>query len=85
VQFLTDKGDTVLDPFAGSNTTGAVAEGLGRRWLSVEADWQYAAHSISRFAPDVIASTCSGVRVQERQDDHAAASSSSSDTPLFTS
>lgn len=85
VRFLTDEGDTVLDPFAGSNTTGAVAEGLGRRWLSVEADWQYAAHSISRFAPDVIASTCSGVSVQERQDDHAAASSSSSATPLFTS
>ena len=30
LRFLTDEGDTVLDPFAGSNTTGWVAERLGR-------------------------------------------------------
>jgi len=30
IHFLTDVGDTVLDIFAGSNTTGAVAEALGR-------------------------------------------------------
>jgi len=28
VRFLTDANDEVLDPFAGSNTTGAVAESL---------------------------------------------------------
>jgi site-specific DNA-methyltransferase (cytosine-N4-specific) len=49
VRFLTDPGDLVLDPFAGSNTTGAVAESLGRRWISCEADWQYAAPSVVRF------------------------------------
>lgn len=65
VKFLTDKGDTVLDPFAGSNTTGAVAQSLGRRWLSVEADWTYAAHSIGRFAPDRITSTCQEIRITE--------------------
>ena len=32
VKFLTEVGDTVLDPFAGSNTTGAVAQSLGRCW-----------------------------------------------------
>ena len=31
IEFLTDHDDLVLDPFAGSNTTGAVAEQLGRR------------------------------------------------------
>lgn len=31
IRFLTNKGDVVLDPFGGSNTTGAVAEGLGRK------------------------------------------------------
>jgi site-specific DNA-methyltransferase (cytosine-N4-specific) len=31
VNFLTEHGDIVLDPFAGSNTTGAVAETLSRR------------------------------------------------------
>ena len=49
VQFLTDPGDVVLDPFAGSNTTGAVAEEHDRRWLAVEADGGYAASSAIRF------------------------------------
>lgn len=31
IKFLTDEGDMVLDPFAGSNTTGFVAETLQRR------------------------------------------------------
>lgn len=50
VRFLTDPGDLVLDPFAGSNTTGAVAEGLGRRWLGIERDPEYAKASRARFA-----------------------------------
>ncbi|MCZ2343488.1 MAG: site-specific DNA-methyltransferase [Bacteroidales bacterium] len=49
VQFLTDPGDWVLDPFAGSNTTGAVAEELGRKWISLEADTEYAELSQMRF------------------------------------
>src|SRR5262249_29724291 len=49
VQFLTDPDDLVLDPFAGSNTTGAVAQKLGRRWLAVEADAAYAESSRVRF------------------------------------
>ena len=51
VQFLTDPGDVVLDPFAGSNTTGAVAEALGRKWLAIERDPEYARASQARF-PD---------------------------------
>jgi site-specific DNA-methyltransferase (cytosine-N4-specific) len=50
VKFLTDPGELVLDPFAGSNTTGAVAEGLGREWVGIEADPGYAAASRVRFA-----------------------------------
>lgn len=50
VRFLTDPGDVVLDPFAGSNTTGAVAESLGRQWLSIERDPEYARASRARFA-----------------------------------
>jgi site-specific DNA-methyltransferase (cytosine-N4-specific) len=49
IEFLTDKKDLVLDPFAGSNTTGAVAETLGRGWVSVEADLSYAKGSRGRF------------------------------------
>ncbi len=49
IQFLTDLGDLVLDPFAGSNTTGAAAEELGRRWISVEAISGYVKGSKGRF------------------------------------
>lgn len=49
IRFLTDEGDIVMDPFAGSNTTGQVAEQLKRRWLSIEADRDYAIGSIAAF------------------------------------
>lgn len=74
VRFLTDEGDIVLDPFAGSNTTGAVAEGLGRKWLAVEAEWKYAAHSIGRFNPTRIISTCQGVTLKPRKSEQETAS-----------
>lgn len=38
MEFLTDPGDLVCDPFAGSNTTGEAAEALGRRWVSCDLD-----------------------------------------------
>ena len=50
VKFLTRKGDTVLDPFAGSNTTGAVAETLRRKWVSIEANRDYIRGSRGRFS-----------------------------------
>jgi DNA modification methylase len=50
ISLCTDKGDLVFDPFAGSNTTGASSEKLGRRWLTVEANPKYAAAGIGRFA-----------------------------------
>lgn len=49
VRFLTDPGDLVLDIFAGSNTTGWVAERLGRRWLAFELRRDYLAASAFRF------------------------------------
>lgn len=69
VKFLTDQGDTVLDPFAGSNTTGAVAQDLGRRWFSIEADWTYAAHSIGRFDPTTLTSISEGFEVTEIEEE----------------
>jgi site-specific DNA-methyltransferase (cytosine-N4-specific) len=50
VRFLTGPGQLVLDPFAGSNVTGMVAEQLERRWVSVEIDGDYVAGSRLRFA-----------------------------------
>jgi modification methylase len=35
------EGDLVLDPFAGTGTTGVVAERLGRRWMMVEREAPY--------------------------------------------
>ena len=49
IEFLTEPGDLVLDPFAGSNVTGAVAESLERRWIGIEARSEYAEASKSRF------------------------------------
>lgn len=49
VKFLTRPGDLVLDPFSGSNVTGACAEMLGRRWLAIEADEDYIDGSVGRF------------------------------------
>lgn len=50
IKFLTDPDDLVLDPFAGSNVTGAAAEKLGRRWISIEAVPEYVTASKGRFA-----------------------------------
>ncbi len=49
IRFLTEPGQLVLDPFAGSNVTGLAAERLGRRWLSVEINADYVAGSRLRF------------------------------------
>jgi site-specific DNA-methyltransferase (cytosine-N4-specific) len=49
IDFLTDEGDIVFDPFAGSNTTGQAAEATGRRWLAFEIDEMYLRGSIYRF------------------------------------
>ena len=49
IGFLTNPDDLVLDPFAGSNTTGYVAECLDRRWLSLDIKDTYAEQAILRF------------------------------------
>jgi len=49
IKLLTVDGDIVLDPFAGSNTTGAVAEALGRRWIAIELVEEYLEASKFRF------------------------------------
>jgi site-specific DNA-methyltransferase (cytosine-N4-specific) len=49
IRFLTRPGNLVLDPFGGSNTTGAAAEFLKRRWVSVEPQTDYIEGSKGRF------------------------------------
>jgi len=50
IKFLTAPRNIVLDPFAGSNTTGAASERLRRRWISIEANSDYIKGSRGRFA-----------------------------------
>lgn len=54
IKFLTDEGDLVLDPFAGSNTTGSVCEKLKRNWIAIEAEGKYIKGSIGRFEQDQV-------------------------------
>jgi site-specific DNA-methyltransferase (cytosine-N4-specific) len=49
IKLLTEPNDLVVDPFAGSNTTGAVAETLGRSWIACEAVEEYLKASTFRF------------------------------------
>lgn len=50
IKFLTDEGDIVLDPFAGSNTTGFVAETWQRQWVAFEINEDYVKGSRYRFS-----------------------------------
>ena len=49
IKFLTEPNDLVLDPFAGSNVVGEVAECLNRRWISIEINKEFAVGSAFRF------------------------------------
>jgi DNA modification methylase len=53
IRFLTEPRQLVLDPFAGSNVTGYMAERLDRKWISVELRQDYVEGSRFRF-PDAI-------------------------------
>jgi len=54
IKFLTKPGMVVLDPFAGSNTTGAAAEKLRRRWVAIEPQSDYISGSKGRFNGNLI-------------------------------
>jgi DNA modification methylase len=49
IRFLTEAKQLVVDPFAGSNVTGFVAQSLERKWISVEINAEYVAGSMLRF------------------------------------
>ncbi len=61
IKFLTNVGDLVLDPFGGSNTTGAAAEGLDRFWLSIEASENYIKGSRGRFVGSMTVDSFAGL------------------------
>ena len=45
----SSEGDTVLDPFFGSGTTGWVAQRLGRKWIGIELNAEYIKIAEKRF------------------------------------
>ncbi len=49
IGMATNPGDLVLDSFAGSGTTGAVAHKMGRRWIMVELGEHCHTHIIPRI------------------------------------
>jgi adenine-specific DNA-methyltransferase len=49
LQISTERGDLVLDSFAGSGTTGAVAHKMGRRWIMIELGEHCHTHIIPRL------------------------------------
>ena len=42
IKASTKEGDVVLDPFMGSGTTAYVAQRLGRKWIGIELNEDYA-------------------------------------------
>jgi len=52
IRMLTDEGDSVLDPFAGSCATGEICERLKRKWTCVELRTDYLESALGRFDPD---------------------------------
>jgi DNA modification methylase len=49
IKMLIDEDDLVLDPFGGSNSTGAIARELGRHWVAIEPNRDYVEGSKGRF------------------------------------
>ncbi|MGH8588167.1 MAG: site-specific DNA-methyltransferase [Gammaproteobacteria bacterium] len=49
IELSSNRGDWVLDSFAGSGTTGAVAHKMGRRWIMVELGEHCHTHIIPRL------------------------------------
>jgi site-specific DNA-methyltransferase (adenine-specific) len=62
VSLMTDQGDVILDPFAGSGTTGVAAIRLGRRFIGIEREPRYAAIARERLVAEEAGSTLAARR-----------------------
>lgn len=62
IKATTNVGELVVDPFAGSGTTLAVAKRLGRRWCGVELSEEYASAARQRVSAMPVSLTHSNPR-----------------------
>ncbi|MBW3582485.1 MAG: site-specific DNA-methyltransferase [Euryarchaeota archaeon] len=65
IRMLTDVGDFVLDPFAGSCVTGEVSHRLNRKWLCAELVEDYVRGAVGRFPTAGKGGTQNGRTYQE--------------------
>lgn len=61
IHLATNPGDLVLDSFAGSGTTGAVAHKMGRRWIMVEIGDHAQTHIVPRLRKVIDGTDAGGV------------------------
>ena len=61
LHIATNPGDLVLDSFAGSGTTGAVAHKMGRRWIMIELGEHCHTHIIPRLKKVIDGSDPGGI------------------------
>lgn len=61
IAMSTDPGDWVLDSFAGSGTTGAVANKMNRKWIMIELGEQAQTHCLKRLKEVVAGKDQSGI------------------------
>lgn len=66
VELFTDPGDLVLDPFAGSGTTGVACIRLGRRFIGIEKDAEYARVARERLEAESRGLSLSAARAGQR-------------------
>jgi len=65
----TKAGDVILDPFFGTGTTGAVAKRLGRHFIGIEREHEYASKAIARISKIVpLSSDAMEVSTSKRQE-----------------
>jgi len=61
LELATERGDLVLDSFAGSGTTGAVAHKMGRHWIMVELGEHCHTHIIPRLKKVIAGEDTGGI------------------------
>ena len=66
VEDFTDPGEVVLDPFAGSGTTGVACLRSGRRFIGIERDPKYAQVARDRLAAESVGLTLRDARAGQR-------------------